>query len=353
MRTPRATVLLPVCLAVACAGVLGLRTSPAHLFEHRAHVLAGIACVRCHQQVARPAQASASPATLDLPATSTCVACHQKPHDTGTCIDCHGLAQNRQALTEAKLHLRFDHASHNATGGGQCVRCHTNIADPAVPLRPGMASCLGCHEHRQEWDSRRCDGCHRNMEAEQTRPLSHVMHGDEFLRGHGAQAAVARDLCSSCHAESMCTSCHGVNVPALPSLLRFDDPHRADMHAAGFFARHGIEAGMNGALCTTCHTQASCGDCHRQQGVLPNAASPGRSPHPAGWVGTTAGMSRHGIEARQNPVLCASCHGGSGEALCVGCHRVGGPGGNPHPSAFVSSKPISELPCRLCHTEAP
>ena len=75
------------------------------------------------------------------------------------------------------------------------------------------------------------------------------------------------------------------------------------------------------------------------------------SPHPPGWVGTRGSDNRHGLEARANPVSCASCHGGAGEALCVGCHRVGGPGGNPHPVGFSSHKPLSDLPCRLCHTE--
>jgi len=35
---------------------------------------------------------------------------------------------------------------------------------------------------------------------------------------------------------------------------------------------------------------------------------------------------------------CAGCHGGAGEQLCVGCHKVGGPGGNPHGAGFASHK---------------
>lgn len=48
--------------------------------------------------------------------------------------------------------------------------------------------------------------------------------------------------------------------------------------------------------------------------------------------------------------MCASCHGGAGEMLCVGCHRVGGPGGNPHAPGFSSQmRPAVDRPCVLCH----
>jgi hypothetical protein len=34
----------------------------------------------------------------------------------------------------------------------------------------------------------------------------------------------------------------------------------------------------------------------------------------------------------------------------VSCHRVGAPGGNPHPAGWASRKdPRTDSPCRLCH----
>jgi hypothetical protein len=190
------------------------------------------------------------------------------------------------------------------------------------------------------------------MEAEGTRPASHVVHGNDFLHRHGIEAATARDLCSSCHADSSCAACHGGGtVPALPSDWHFDEPSRRDMHAAGFFARHSIEARTDPAMCTSCHRDENdCRNCHRASGLLEVGPDHG-SPHPPGWVSTRGSENRHGIEARSNPVSCASCHGGAGESLCVGCHRVGGAGGNPHPPGFHANKPLSELPCRMCHTE--
>jgi hypothetical protein len=58
----------------------------------------------------------------------------------------------------------------------------------------------------------------------------------------------------------------------------------------------------------------------------------------------------HGRAARMDPGACATCHGGAGEALCVGCHRVGGPGGNPHGAGFSSALDARrDQPCRQCH----
>jgi hypothetical protein len=338
-------------LVAACAGILGVRQTPARSFEHRAHVVRGIACVKCHSQVAR----AGPDAPLDLPGRATCLSCHTQPHDSRECSACHGREDERRAVAQAKQHLAFSHATHmaqGASGVADCTRCHAGVALRDGPLRPPMATCLSCHEHREQWAARSCLPCHRDLENEQVRPESHLVHGDDFLRRHGAAAASASDLCSSCHAESECAACHGANVPALPSTFHFDRPHTKDMHAAGFFARHAIEARIDPATCTSCHReQDDCASCHRERGLSAVNARHG-SPHPPGWLSST-GASGHGVEARRNPASCASCHGGAGEALCVGCHRVGGPGGNPHPPGFSTHKRASELPCRLCHEGSP
>jgi hypothetical protein len=67
-------------------------------------------------------------------------------------------------------------------------------------------------------------------------------------------------------------------------------------------------------------------------------------------VGALGTSNEHGRAARRDPASCASCHGGAGEMLCVGCHRVGGIGGNPHPPGWSSRQSLTDMPCRLCHT---
>jgi hypothetical protein len=340
--------LLAIGLA-ACASVLGIRpTSPSHPFEHRAHVLKGISCVECHTGV----QTAGDGGPLHLPTDATCVGCHQKPHDDRSCLGCHSEPYVRQAVELARTNLRFTHSQHTLAANGDCVRCHVEVTEarPDAPL-PKMATCFGCHEHRDQWTLRDCDGCHVDLAgsgmAEGILPDDHVVHDGDWIREHGARAASERDLCATCHSERQCASCHGEGtVPALPARLAFDEVRLPGLHRAGFAARHADEAHADPGLCTTCHTESSCVDCHTRLAVAPGTTT--RSPHPAGWLTTNGG--EHGTQARIDPVSCAGCHGGAGEQLCVGCHRVGGPGGNPHGPGFSSRKDEHhDLPCRSCH----
>jgi hypothetical protein len=335
----------------ACAGVLGLRREPAtHRFEHRAHVLKGINCVECHVGVVGADTTGAA----HFPPDATCRRCHAKPHDERACNGCHGELYVREGVELAREHLRFEHRKHMAATHGDCVRCHIEVTeDRPEAILPKMAGCFGCHEHRDQWALRDCAACHVDLGDEGTPPADHLVHEGDFVREHGVRAASARDLCASCHTERECAGCHGVGtVPVLPAQLAFDDVRLSGLHRAGFRARHAEEARADPGLCTTCHSESSCNDCHTAERVSP--ASGARSPHPPGWITTGLGGGEHGLQARIDPASCAACHGGAGEQLCVGCHRVGGPGGNPHPAGFSSTKAKThDLPCRLCHGVGP
>jgi predicted CXXCH cytochrome family protein len=335
----------------ACAGVLGLRQhDPSHPFEHRAHVLKGVNCVECHAGIASAGETG----PIHFPSEADCRRCHQKPHDARPCTGCHGESHVRGEAELAREHLRFEHKKHMPIVKGDCVRCHTAVAETRPEaLRPQMATCFGCHQHRDQWATRDCDGCHVDLPAENTPPTSHLVHDGDWLREHGVRAASEKDLCSSCHTERFCASCHGVGtVPTLPAKMAFDDVPLSGLHRAGFRARHADEARANPGLCTTCHTENSCIDCHTASHVAPGTTT--RNQHPPGWVTTGAGGGEHGSQARIDPASCAGCHGGAGEQLCVGCHRVGGPGGNPHGPGFSSTKSRThDLPCRMCHGVGP
>ena len=333
-----------VLVALGCAGLLGIRGSGPRGFEHRAHLLHGISCIDCHTGIEEAGESG----PLHLPASDRCIACHPRPHDPRPCTGCHGTPYTAADLIQARRYLRFAHDSHLPRLHGNCVTCHRGVSAGDARLRPTMATCLGCHAHKDQFEIRQCDGCHVDLPAELTRPESHLIHGAGFAREHGARAASAADLCSTCHKERFCASCHGASAPALPSRLAFDAPLGNQLHRAGFSARHGDEARAFPGLCITCHGQRSCQDCHRDRGV---AAEPGQlqsSPHPPGWVGVGT-SNAHGRAARSDPASCASCHGGAGEALCIECHRVGGIGGNPHPPGWSSRKAMRDVPCRGCH----
>ncbi len=331
---------------VACARILGIRPPQRQPFPHRAHVLEDIDCEDCHDDIAEATSTSA----VQLPDTETCLECHEEPHDERACRSCHGLAYVRERATMARRYLRFAHRTHIERADDSCVRCHSDIERDGKSARPGMASCFGCHPHRDQFEIRNCNDCHVNLRAEHTRPRSHVAHDGDFIREHGVRAAAARDLCASCHSETYCASCHGKSVPALASTLAFDDPLRAGFHRAGFRARHSEEARGQPGLCSTCHGADYCQSCHDAEGIGAPRATSG-SVHEAGWVGLRGTPNRHGPAARTNPTECAGCHSGAGEALCIGCHRVGGNGGNPHPAGWSSRlSKTNDLPCRLCHS---
>jgi hypothetical protein len=339
---------LGLCALAACAKLLGYpdKNGP-RPFEHRAHVLKGIACTTCHKGMTDAGDTGA----LHLPTTADCVTCHQQPHEQRDCGTCHGLELTRMGAADARAHLKFSHQRHMAEAKGNCVRCHSEVGGEAAVLRPQMATCFGCHQHEDQFEVRDCDGCHVDLPEELTRPTDHLVHDGDWVREHGVRAA-STDLCATCHRETFCASCHGQTVPALVEQRRFAEPGRAGIHRAGFRARHAEEARGQPGLCTTCHRTETCRDCHEDRGLAATATD-SRNPHPVGWLGAPGTSNDHGRAAWRNPAECASCHGGAGESLCVGCHQEGGIGGNPHPVGWSSRLSKNDVPCLLCHRGGP
>ena len=323
---------------VACAGVLGFKTKPT-FFPHRKHVLAGVACTKCHVGIDKDDRT-----TLHIPDDESCKSCHAKPHDDHPCLNCHVPENAFAELAQARDHLKFDHRRHLPRAKGNCMRCHVGVAEGDERMRPPMAECFKCHD--QDREARNSDACHKNHETSGEVPQTHLAHDGDWLHEHGRRAASSGEACQSCHGERFCASCHGVTVAALPSEMHFNDPFTPSVHRAGFQARHALEAKSDPGACQTCHQPDRCVTCHLAKGV---AGSDRMNPHPPGWVGLTAGESEHGREARRDPAACAACHGGAGETLCVQCHKVGGVGGNIHPPGWSSNVPLSAMPCRMCH----
>jgi hypothetical protein len=333
----------PVIVIAACASVLGFKPAGPTAFPHRAHVTKGIACTTCHQKLDQDAGG------LHIPDDAVCTqgGCHAKPHDTRTCLGCHADEAQIAGAAEARDHLKFTHPKHLPRANGNCMRCHVAVAEGDEHLRPQMQTCFSCHAHEASQDGRQCDACHKDLAEEGTLPASHLTHDGDWLHEHGARAATAADVCASCHQQPFCAECHGVNTPALPARLHFDDPMRASVHRAGFRGRHALEARVEPGSCNSCHAPSSCLECHAKENVAPAKGT--LSPHPPGWIGLTRETDQHGRAARADPAECAGCHSGAGEQLCVRCHQVGGPGGNPHPVGWSSRQPLGALPCRLCH----
>ncbi len=339
---------LLVLFASACAGVLGIRPPGRRPFEHQAHVSKGIQCTKCHSGISTAGDSGG----LHIPDAQSCTdGCHEKVHDTNDCTKCHGLAETRIAALAARENLHFDHAIHLTRTKGQCVKCHVDAQTSDSHLRPPMGACFGCHVHAEEMIDRKCYGCHVDMEQEKLRPQEQWVHGPDFMKEHAVRAATTSEVCASCHSDRWCAGCHAGRVaPGTPAQLAFDDPFTPSVHRAGFLSRHSDEARGQPGLCTNCHDTQTCGDCHNKSGIGAGATGGAKSPHPRTWLGLPGQPNDHGREAWRDPTVCAACHGGAGEKLCVGCHRVGGLGGSPHPPGYTShGDRRTDVACRQCH----
>jgi hypothetical protein len=246
----------------------------------------------------------------------------------------------------------FDHDQHLAIPSirGQCVGCHAGVVDPARTSIPSMSQCFGCHEHQREWDAGQCTPCHAQADLRKSLPRTFLRHDQNFAQRHGSLALEQQRLCQACHTQADCESCHD-SVQGLSIEKRM--PERVDrnfVHRGDFLSVHAIEAQAEPSRCLRCHEQKSCDGCHAARGVS-GALVNGRNPHPPGWVGVnTRSLDFHGRAARRDIVSCAGCHDQGPATNCIPCHRVGGPGGNPHPAGhWPSASSLNEGMCRYCH----
>jgi hypothetical protein len=244
--------------------------------------------------------------------------------------------------------VRFDHFDHLALEviRGQCVKCHAGVVDGNATRMPQMASCFdGCHGSVADSD---CKSCHPT-DLRRLVPRTFLRHDMEFARNHGAAAASQERVCSRCHAAGECVDCHDASQKLPVDVRRAEQIDRELLHRADFVSRHGIEARHDGASCLRCHQTSSCDGCHVLRGVSASLVR-AASPHPVGWIGPDVGGANfHGRHARREIVTCAGCHDQGPMTNCIRCHKVGGSGGNPHPSGWRSSRDASAATCRYCH----
>jgi hypothetical protein len=166
-----------------------------------------------------------------------------------------------------------------------------------------------------------------------TRPPSHGAH---FLQTHGQAIASGDTSCTSCHTEASCQQCHaGLVAPVT-------------VHPPGYIAFHGLDARDGIAGCAGCHTPSRwCASCHIDARVwsdAPARPSPGFGVHPPGWV--TGGPIHHAEEARRDLQSCASCHSGDS---CVACHAWVNPHGPGFHRRCRSMLDAGAPTCAGCH----
>lgn len=333
--------LFVAALAAACA------EQPSQRFPHALHLVqlacgqpgqpSCLSCNSCHA-LARTDAAHA------MPSLSLCRTCHRAEHGKLASL----LTAPRERPYGA---IAFDHDRHlsHKEIGGQCVGCHAGVVEAGAARLPPMATCFNCHEHEAQWNRGQCTPCHAQAELRRLLPQSFLRHEADFARRHGVAAAGQKRLCQACHEQADCDSCHDVSQDLTVERRRPEAVQRHFVHRGDFISRHALEAASQPTRCLRCHTPETCAECHAKSGVSGGLIE-GRNPHPPGWVGNDRNArSFHGSAARRDILLCASCHDQGPTTNCIRCHRVGGYGGNPHPSGWKSTRTENSEMCRYCH----
>jgi hypothetical protein len=337
--------MVGLLLTLGCHRTETREAQPTADIGHRAHIVAGVNCTRCHQNVE-------DDTGVHLPTNAICVDCHKgdkeahktDPKPNADCLSCHMNEEAEAALTHLKQGQRFKHAKHLDEVKGDCVRCHGAAGhggDQRTGVIPMMSDCAECH---QPWfDGLKCANCHVDLIRYPLQPVTVVAHAGNFLRRHGADARKEAPRCATCHTQSFCADCHNNRSPTTAAGQWPDRPDRAFIHRPHYVERHAVEARIEGPLCLTCHGESDCQSCHTAAGRGPG----GLDPHPPGWSSMGRGGNAHAQAARRDILSCAGCHSGPGADLCVTCHAPGRPGGTPHLSR--PSGDLNNQPCVRCH----
>ncbi len=320
------------------------------IFSHKLHVTAnGIECLTCHSGIDTTTTTSGN----FVPKMDVCFQCHSDAQNK--CTMCHTDPDKAMPFPVEKRDIVFSHQSHLSRVKNDCTYCHTRISletAPAPGNLPTMQVCLTCHQ--KDYDTLQCSGCHTSLSSLSIERLSHFTHNAGFKNNHGVIARTDINSCEQCHQLSFCDTCHNTNAKILPSIRYPEAPQQPLIHRGDWLAVHSIDAQQDPSSCYRCHSASSCRECHLRNGVAANGSPNTASPHPAGtdFLFNTASPQFHGKLARQNINTCASCHSGGADAVCVQCHKVGGIGGNPHPSDFRSSLNMNkDKVCLVCHAQ--
>jgi len=91
-------------------------------------------------------------------------------------------------------------------------------------------------------------------------------HTSLFTDSHRLVAYQDERVCSICHSQSFCSDCHATRVELKPSIKNPTENYRRVQHRGDFLARHRIEARVDPTSCFRCHgnpkSAQTCQSCH-------------------------------------------------------------------------------------------
>jgi len=348
VKLPRPILLVCGTLTLsACAGLAGFFASQQDSIKipHARHTKAGVECITCHETIFD----STTLDTHDFPKEKVCLQCHAEEKNKGNCGFCHTNPEKPATVATRVRELKLNHATH-LERNEDCSGCHQVLPEPlhTAAMVPTMASCLGCHVHAAQFTAGKCEVCHNDLTKYPLKPISDFTHRGDYLRDHRLDARAAGAACETCHDQKFCSECHAKTEGLRLDVVLAERVDRSFIHRNDFFSRHPTEARADEASCLRCHGVESCTSCHARSGLTPGSKNT-LEPHPAGF----GEGAMHGPAARRDIVQCAACHDQGAASTCVGCHRVGGVGGSPHPASFLVRHRKEEISrnamCQICH----
>jgi hypothetical protein len=271
---------------------------------------------------------------------TACATCHAQE----TCARCHVNAAAVPAIAALQPDPRVAANARGRAPAYPTPASHTAgdwIAQHGGDVTTATASCANCHTRSS------CETCHRDGATAAIAALPAAapddprgvrlaalerVHPTGFATSHAIDGAARESTCESCHARTFCENCHA-------------GPRTPGFHGPAFLARHAPEAYGNEQDCASCHNaEVFCRACHSGLGL----AAVGRNA--IGFhTSNPAWVLGHGQAARQGMDGCITCHT---QASCLQCHSArSGWRINPHGPDFdaIRMRNANQLMCRRCH----
>ena len=109
-----------------------------------------------------------------------------------------------------------------------------------------------------------CTECHEARSGDVHYELYN--HTNVFAKNHRLPAYQNMQICTICHAQRDCDECHGVRIELKPSQKNQIETYRRMPHRGDYLSRHRIDGRIDPTSCFRCHgnpkTAETCAKCH-------------------------------------------------------------------------------------------
>lgn len=243
---------------------------------------------------------------------------------------------------EERYILRFSHSLHVVEMEMECPDCHGQVTEGEI-VQPDHDSCIACHEDVIEADEisrETCGTCHIEKDLE---AIGEGAEPKKVTRGVFRHSSALQDRCRACHGDlleedveqvrawtrsdvvAVREAAHAMDLECVDCHEELSRDSIPEPHLKGWTRRHGIVAEEKDAICSACHHDTTCRECHQSQ--QPNS-------HNNLWR-----LRTHGIEASWARERCAVCHQ---DDFCAACHSGTQP--RSHTARW------RDRHCLVCHT---